>query len=178
MAALGNRRERNDRRTVGIGPAVHQDDGLERGSWCRTSWIFWSCSLVETNAAFTPASCRMWACAGGERGIDRHRSRRSGDDREIGHQPLGPTLGDDSDAIPRPNPERAQPERQVADALEELLARQRLDPVRAAATDQFWILKPARDVKRQVGDRLEVDLGAASSRTAAAVVLTSGLYAG
>ena len=126
--------------TEGLSPSAIHPSGRptsSAGSLCRTSWIFSSCERVETMAALAPAVLQDVAgLSRGQRRVDRNRDRPGGEDGQVGHHPFGPALGDDRDAIARPHAERAKPEREVADALEELLARQRIDPVRAAASDQ------------------------------------------
>ena len=160
MTTFGNGLERHDRRTVARRPAVHQDDGLERRQLVPDVL-----DLLELQPRRDDRRLRarvvqdVTRLRRRERRVNRHRDRCPGQDRQVGLQPLGPALGDNRDAVARRDPERPQPERQVPDALEEFLARQLVDPVRPAAADQFRILEPARDVKRQVGDRLEVDGG-------------------
>ena len=175
VTALGDRLERDDRRAVGMRSSRPSGRRPRATAAC-------GAPPGSSRAAAAWRRSRPWrrrraGCSGPAPRRASDRSARwpppAGEDRQIRHQPLGPALGDDRDAIAGANPERAQPERQVADALEDLLARERVDPVRPAATDQLWILRTCpRHVKRQVGDGLDVDLrgGSAHGRPRRCVV--------
>ena len=146
--------------TDGLSPGVQPSIRMtasSAGSLCRTSWIFASCSRVETIADLRARVLEdVVHLHGRERRVDRNGDCSAGQDGQVGHHPVGPALGHNRDAIAGRDAERPQPERQVADALEEAFARDRLDPIRTATPHQPGILKPARGVKRQVGDGVEV----------------------
>ena len=147
--------------TDGLSPGVQPSIRMtasSAGSWCRTSWIFSSCSRVETIAAFAPAVLQDVArLHRRERRIDRNGDRAAGQDGQVGDQPLGPALGHDRDAIAGATPSAPSPSDRSRMRSKKSLLEIAVDPVRAAAPDQQGILKPARDVKRQVGDGVEVD---------------------
>ena len=103
---------------------------------------------------------------GGQRRIDRHGDGAAGEDRQIRHQPLGPALGDDRDAIACRHAQRAErpSERSRIRSNNSLLDSHRSRP--PAAADEHRLRKPPHHVKRQVGDGVDVDVGLVSRREA------------
>ena len=60
---------------------------------------------------------------GRQRRIDRHRDGAGRENREVDEQPLRPALREEHHAIAARHAERAQPQAEIADALEELARR-------------------------------------------------------
>ena len=74
---------------------------------------------------------------------------------------------------PRATPSDAKPEREIADALEQLLARQPVDLSARQRPIEHRLRKPSHDVKRQVGDGVDVDVRARQLRRAAVQCVTA-----
>ena len=159
VTALGDGIERDDRRAVGCGPPVHQHHRVQRRHLVAHLLDLLQLKARGNDRGLGARIVQDVAClAGGERWIDRNGGRAGREDREIRDQPLRAALGNDRHSIAVANTERAQPEREVANALEDVLAREPDDLVRPAASDELWIREPPRHVKGQVGDGFDVDL--------------------
>ena len=94
-----------------------------------------------------------------QRGIDGHGHRAGGQDRQVGQQPLGSAVGNDGDAIARPNAKRAQTERQISQSVEPVPRRLTMDPVRRCTPDQERLGVSAGNMKRKISHRRELGSG-------------------
>ena len=161
VAALGARRrsDSTDGLCASAGPSIRMTASIA-GSWWRTACTFSSCSSVETTAMRAPESLQDVArLRRRQRRIDRHRDAAGGDHGEVGQDPFRPALGHDRDAIARRHAERRQPEREVADALEQLLARDALHLPGTHAAHGHRLLESPEHMERQVGDGANGNLG-------------------
>ena len=98
---------------------------------------------------------------GGQRRIDRHRGGAGRQDGEIGEQPLRTALGQDRDSVAARHSDRRQSQTEIADALDQVTTRDRVDAALTATAEEIRLrVAPAREEREHrdrfgdFGDRL------------------------
>ena len=129
------------------------------GNRCRISCSLSSCASVETTASRrrNPGGCSALALPKSV-GINRDGTRPGREDREVDRGSTRAGSRQEWRRDPRSHAQGPEAEREVADALEEVLPRDAWTSPPRCAADDHRVLKPPHDVERQVGDGPDVRL--------------------
>ncbi len=157
-------------------PLFNHDDGLDGGQVRAQPLNLFELRLGrDDDDACTAILEDVLRLRAREGGVHRHQHGTQGEDREVGEHPFRPALGQDGDTVPAGHAEPGKAKRDIADALEDLLARHPVYGSAAAAPDGHGFLVPPHDVEREIGDgaNVRLRLGCGKGRGAHAGIIAS-----